>query len=95
MQFSLAFAKRGAGIFANAKIITRFLSDHTSVVDYYIAIRPEGDYDGLLQRYTSVTVRSPMIRILAPDTGSASSVMRRRRSSSMWLWDLQRSGPVR
>ncbi|KAL1981499.1 hypothetical protein VTN96DRAFT_2528 [Rasamsonia emersonii] len=45
---------------------TSFLSDHTSVVDYYIAIRPEADYDGLLQRYTSVTGRSPMI----PDFGT-------------------------
>lgn len=36
------------------------------MVDYYIAIRPEADYDGLLQRYTSVTGRSPMI----PDFGT-------------------------
>jgi alpha-glucosidase (family GH31 glycosyl hydrolase) len=39
---------------------TRFLSDHTAIVDYYIAIRPEADYDGLLQRYTGVTGRSPI-----------------------------------
>lgn len=34
-------------------------------MDYYVAVRPVGDYDGLLTRYTDITGRPPMM----PDYG--------------------------
>ncbi|BFZ65439.1 hypothetical protein YB2330_006609 [Saitoella coloradoensis] len=40
---------------------TRIITHSTTIVDYYVAVAPIGNYDSLLKKYTAVTGRSPMM----------------------------------